>query len=83
MVADGDPATTWYAADSDRQPWVRLTWPKARTITGLRMTLPPTAAAGCWTRAAPSSSTGRCAATRSPCSSPTSSRPARTTRTGG
>ncbi|PWU62391.1 DUF3367 domain-containing protein, partial [Micromonospora globispora] len=44
-VADGDPATTWYAADSDRQPWVRLTWPKARTITGLRMTLPPTAAA--------------------------------------
>ncbi|MCI4063220.1 alpha-(1-_3)-arabinofuranosyltransferase [Micromonospora sp. R77] len=44
-VVDGDPATTWYAADSDRQPWVRLTWPRARTISGLRITLPPTAAA--------------------------------------
>ncbi|TDB71440.1 alpha-(1-_3)-arabinofuranosyltransferase family protein [Micromonospora sp. KC721] len=44
-VVDGDASTTWYAADSDRQPWLRLTWPKARTITGLRMTLPRTAAA--------------------------------------
>ncbi|MEU8299093.1 alpha-(1-_3)-arabinofuranosyltransferase [Micromonospora sp. NPDC048909] len=44
-VVDGDPATTWYAADSDRQPWLRLTWPKARTVTGVRLTLPPTAAA--------------------------------------
>ncbi|WP_176730751.1 alpha-(1-_3)-arabinofuranosyltransferase [Micromonospora mirobrigensis] len=44
-VVDGDPATTWYAADADRQPWLRLTWPRPRTITGLRMTLPPNAAA--------------------------------------
>ncbi|WP_432901382.1 alpha-(1-_3)-arabinofuranosyltransferase domain-containing protein [Micromonospora matsumotoense] len=44
-VVDGDAATTWYAADADRQPWLRLTWPKARTISGLRITLPPTAAA--------------------------------------
>ncbi|WP_327029923.1 alpha-(1-_3)-arabinofuranosyltransferase [Micromonospora sp. NBC_01740] len=44
-VVDGDPATTWYAASSDRQPWLRLTWPKARQIAGLKVTLPPTAAA--------------------------------------
>ncbi|MEU5946443.1 alpha-(1-_3)-arabinofuranosyltransferase [Micromonospora sp. NPDC047465] len=44
-VVDGDPATTWYAAASDRQPWLRLTWPKARQIAGLKVTLPPTAAA--------------------------------------
>ncbi|MBQ1024541.1 alpha-(1-_3)-arabinofuranosyltransferase [Micromonospora sp. C95] len=44
-VVDGDPATTWYAADTDRQPWLRLTWPKTRKITGVRLSLPPTAAA--------------------------------------
>ncbi len=44
-VVDGDPATTWYAADTDRQPWLRLTWPKKRTISGVRLALPPTAAA--------------------------------------
>ncbi|MEH1058977.1 alpha-(1-_3)-arabinofuranosyltransferase [Micromonospora sp. CPCC 206171] len=44
-VVDGDGSTTWYAADSDQQPWLRITWPKPRTITGLRMALPPTAAA--------------------------------------
>ncbi|WP_280837414.1 alpha-(1-_3)-arabinofuranosyltransferase [Micromonospora sp. A200] len=44
-VVDGDGSTTWYAADSDQQPWLRVTWPKPRTITGLRMALPSTAAA--------------------------------------
>ncbi|MBY8872840.1 alpha-(1-_3)-arabinofuranosyltransferase [Micromonospora sp. PLK6-60] len=44
-AVDGDPATTWYPADSDRQPWLRLTWPRPRSISGLRLTLPPTAAA--------------------------------------
>ncbi|MDO3703576.1 alpha-(1-_3)-arabinofuranosyltransferase [Micromonospora sp. C28SCA-DRY-2] len=44
-VVDGDPATTWYAAESDQQPWLRLTWPKARRMAGIKLALPPTAAA--------------------------------------
>jgi arabinofuranan 3-O-arabinosyltransferase len=39
VVVDGDPATTWFAAGTDQHPWLRLTWPTARRVTGLRMTL--------------------------------------------
>ena len=34
VVADGDPATTWFAAESDAHPWLRLAWPAARQVTG-------------------------------------------------
>ncbi|GLH97743.1 coagulation factor 5/8 type [Phytohabitans aurantiacus] len=39
VVADGNPTTVWYAADDDKQPWLRLTWPKSREITGLKVAL--------------------------------------------
>ncbi|GAB3149790.1 alpha-(1-_3)-arabinofuranosyltransferase [Micromonospora sonneratiae] len=38
-VVDGDPATSWYAADDDQRPWLRLTWPSPREVTGVRLTL--------------------------------------------
>ncbi|MET7671687.1 alpha-(1-_3)-arabinofuranosyltransferase [Micromonospora luteifusca] len=44
-AVDGDPATTWFADEADRQPWLRLTWPKVRTINGVKLTLAPTVAA--------------------------------------
>jgi arabinofuranan 3-O-arabinosyltransferase len=44
-VADGDAGTAWYAADGDEQPWLRLTWPAAREVSGVRVTLPDAVAA--------------------------------------
>ena len=38
-VTDGDPGTTWYAGEDDREPWLRLSWPARREVTGIRMTL--------------------------------------------
>ncbi|GIE83144.1 coagulation factor 5/8 type [Actinoplanes philippinensis] len=48
-VADGDPGTAWYAADEDREPWLRLVWPARREVSGVRLTLTAgTAAAQPW-----------------------------------
>lgn len=44
-AVDGDPNTVWYAAEDDKHPWLRLTWPAARTVTGLTLTLDPAVAA--------------------------------------
>jgi arabinofuranan 3-O-arabinosyltransferase len=44
-VVDGDSGTAWYAADEDKHPWLRLTWPAARPIAGIRVQLPDTVAA--------------------------------------
>ncbi|MEU7901448.1 alpha-(1-_3)-arabinofuranosyltransferase [Actinoplanes sp. NPDC049118] len=44
-VVDGDPGTAWHAADEDKHPWLRMTWPSARTISGVRLSLPDTTAA--------------------------------------
>jgi arabinofuranan 3-O-arabinosyltransferase len=37
-AVDADPATTWIADYTDEQPTLRLAWPSARDITGLRLT---------------------------------------------
>ncbi|GAA3345129.1 alpha-(1-_3)-arabinofuranosyltransferase [Amorphoplanes nipponensis] len=48
-VVDGDAGTAWHAADEDKHPWLRLTWPSARAISGVRLRLPAaTAAARPW-----------------------------------
>ncbi|GAA1611794.1 DUF3367 domain-containing protein [Actinoplanes couchii] len=48
-VSDGDPGTTWFASDEDREPWLRLVWPARREIRGVRLTLTEgTAAARPW-----------------------------------
>lgn len=44
-VIDGDPSTAWYAGHGDGNAWLRLRWPKQRTITGLRFALHPDVAA--------------------------------------
>jgi arabinofuranan 3-O-arabinosyltransferase len=44
-VVDGDSGTAWYAADEDKHPWLRMTWPAARTVAGIRVALPETIAA--------------------------------------
>ncbi|GAB2600011.1 alpha-(1-_3)-arabinofuranosyltransferase [Paractinoplanes abujensis] len=38
-VADGDPATTWYASDEDSHPWLRLGFLKPRQVNGIRVRL--------------------------------------------
>ena len=48
-VADGDAGTAWYAADEDKHPWLRMRWPAARVVSGVRIKLPEaTAAARVW-----------------------------------
>ena len=44
-VVDGDLGTAWYASDEDKHPWLRLTWPATRTLTGVRVRLAETTAA--------------------------------------
>ncbi|WP_436653310.1 alpha-(1-_3)-arabinofuranosyltransferase domain-containing protein [Actinoplanes sp. URMC 104] len=36
-VADGDASTTWYAADEDTNPWLRLSFLKPRQVNGIRI----------------------------------------------
>jgi arabinofuranan 3-O-arabinosyltransferase len=38
-IVDGDPATAWSPSISDAQPWLRLTWPEQRAVSGLRLAL--------------------------------------------
>ncbi|MBB5869825.1 arabinofuranan 3-O-arabinosyltransferase [Allocatelliglobosispora scoriae] len=42
---DGDINTAWYPTLADEHPWLRLNWPEARKITGIRLNLPDTVAA--------------------------------------
>ncbi|TFV82847.1 alpha-(1-_3)-arabinofuranosyltransferase family protein [Blastococcus sp. CT_GayMR16] len=44
-AVDGDPATAWLAAPSDRQPTLELTWPEPRTVDSLRVFTRPGLAA--------------------------------------
>ncbi|MFI7542669.1 alpha-(1-_3)-arabinofuranosyltransferase [Actinoplanes sp. NPDC049599] len=44
-VVDGDPSTAWHAGEEDKHPWLRLTWPSARPISGVRIRLLDTTAA--------------------------------------
>ncbi|MET0422266.1 MAG: alpha-(1-_3)-arabinofuranosyltransferase [Actinoplanes sp.] len=37
VVADGDAGTTWYAADEDQNPWLRLTFLSPRQVNGIRI----------------------------------------------
>ncbi|WP_212994946.1 alpha-(1-_3)-arabinofuranosyltransferase [Actinoplanes auranticolor] len=43
-AVDGDSGTAWHAADEDEHPWLRLTWPSARPISGVRIRLLATTA---------------------------------------
>ena len=40
VVVDGDPATAWSPAATDRNPLLRLAWEEPRVIEGLRVSLP-------------------------------------------
>ncbi|GIE94364.1 alpha-(1-_3)-arabinofuranosyltransferase domain-containing protein [Paractinoplanes rishiriensis] len=42
---DGDLDTAWYAADEDRNPWLRLDWSSSQILTGIRVGLGPRTAA--------------------------------------
>ncbi len=44
-VVDGDVGTVWHASGEDRHPWLRLTWPAAQEVSGLRVQLPEAVAA--------------------------------------
>lgn len=44
-VVDGDPSTAWYVGNGDGNASLRLTWPAARTIAGLKLSLDPNVAA--------------------------------------
>ena len=39
VVTDGDPGTTWFAADEDPNPWLRLGFLTPRQVNGVRLRL--------------------------------------------
>jgi arabinofuranan 3-O-arabinosyltransferase len=40
-AVDDDPATAWFPSTEDTAPWLKLQWPTARTLTGLKIVTDP------------------------------------------